>query len=162
MKAGESAEVVGSTIAKRFLHGDLIPGNLLVRRADLTAVIDWGGAGIGDPAQDLAPAWAIFELRARRIFRDAVSADEEMWLRARAFELEHAVGGILLPTQRSPATQRTITWRRRYFLSLANLTAVLASLILAVLAGRRPNALGAPPPTHPAWLEGPSTRGPNW
>lgn len=49
------------------IHGDCHAGNLLVapagadaaRTASLTAVIDWGDAGVGDPAVDLAIAWSL-------------------------------------------------------------------------------------------------------
>jgi aminoglycoside phosphotransferase (APT) family kinase protein len=92
--ADESREV-GDATQTRFVHGDLIPGNVLVHKNRLSAVVDWGGAGIGDPAQDLAPAWSLFAKRGRAVFRDAIDASPEDWLRARAFELEHAVGGIL-------------------------------------------------------------------
>src|SRR5437763_8332877 len=40
-----------------WLHADLMPGNLLVDGDRLTAVIDFGCAGAGDPACDLFPAW---------------------------------------------------------------------------------------------------------
>jgi aminoglycoside phosphotransferase (APT) family kinase protein len=93
--AAEAREVADDPIPRCFVHGDLIPGNLLLRDGRLTAVIDWGSAGWADPAQDLAPAWALFEGPSRQRFRDAVSADDETWLRARTFELEHAVGGTL-------------------------------------------------------------------
>lgn len=46
-------------------------------------------------ARDLAPAWALFDKRGRDVFRDAVEVDEATWLRGRAFELEHALGGVL-------------------------------------------------------------------
>ena len=78
-----------------FVHGDLIPGNLLVDCGSLDAIIDWGGAGWGDLAQDLAPAWAVFNGAARSEFREAMHVDEATWIRGRAFELEHAVGGVL-------------------------------------------------------------------
>jgi aminoglycoside phosphotransferase (APT) family kinase protein len=93
--ADESREVGPGPVATRFVHGDLIPGNILVHSNRLAAVIDWGGAGIGDPAQDLAPAWSLFAKRGRVVFREAINASPEDWLRARAFELEHAIGGIL-------------------------------------------------------------------
>jgi aminoglycoside phosphotransferase (APT) family kinase protein len=84
-----------------FLHGDLIPGNLLVRSGRLSAIIDWGSAGHGDPAQDLSPAWSVLDPKARRVFREIVEADDATWIRARTIELEHAVGGVLyyLPRQ---------------------------------------------------------------
>ena len=97
--ADQAREVVHEPVIQRVVHGDLIPGNLVLQpragRLHLAAIIDWGSAALADPAQDLAPAWALFEGRSRDAFRDAMGADEAMWLRARAFELEHAVGGIV-------------------------------------------------------------------
>jgi aminoglycoside phosphotransferase (APT) family kinase protein len=93
--AAESLEAAGEPVTVGFVHGDLIPGNVLTRRGRLTALIDWGTAAYADPAQDLAPAWALFDRRSRPVFREAVGADDAAWLRARAFELEHAVGGVL-------------------------------------------------------------------
>jgi aminoglycoside phosphotransferase (APT) family kinase protein len=37
----------------------------------LTAVIDFGCVGIGDPAVDLLPAWALLIAQTRRLFRAA-------------------------------------------------------------------------------------------
>jgi aminoglycoside phosphotransferase (APT) family kinase protein len=93
--AAEAREVTGEPVVTGFTHGDLIPGNLLVDEDRLTAVIDWGGAGHGDRAQDLAPAWSVLEGPSRTIFRAAVGADDASWVRGRTFELEHAVGGVL-------------------------------------------------------------------
>jgi aminoglycoside phosphotransferase (APT) family kinase protein len=39
------------------VHADLSPLNLLIRHRRLTAVIDLGGLGLGDPAIDRLPAW---------------------------------------------------------------------------------------------------------
>jgi aminoglycoside phosphotransferase (APT) family kinase protein len=33
-----------------FVHGDLWPGNLLFQADRLTGIVDWGDAGVGDPA----------------------------------------------------------------------------------------------------------------
>ena len=93
--ASEAYEVVDEAVNEGFVHGDLIPGNLLVDGGRLTAIIDWGGAGRGDTAQDLAPAWAVLDASQRAAFKAAVGADEAAWIRGRTFELEHAVGGIL-------------------------------------------------------------------
>lgn len=93
--AAESRNVADEPVTTGFVHGDLIPGNLLVGHGRLAAVIDWGGAGHGDTAQDLAPAWAVLAEPERAAFKEAVGADEAAWLRGRAFELEHAVGGLL-------------------------------------------------------------------
>lgn len=91
----EAFDLVDDPVVECFVHGDLIPGNLLVDAQQLTAIIDWGGAALADPAQDLAPAWAVFEKNSRQVFRDTVGVDDATWLRARTFELEHAVGGVL-------------------------------------------------------------------
>jgi aminoglycoside phosphotransferase (APT) family kinase protein len=93
--ASEALEVVDEPIAAGFVHGDLIPGNLLVDRGRLTSIIDWGGAGTGDTAQDLAPAWAVLDAAELPVFREAVGPSDAAWIRGRTFELEHAVGGVL-------------------------------------------------------------------
>lgn len=93
--AAEALEVVDESVATGFVHGDLIPGNLLVGQGHLTAIIDWGGAGWGDLAQDLAPAWAVLTASEQPAFREAMGVDQPAWIRGRSFELEHAVGGVL-------------------------------------------------------------------
>jgi aminoglycoside phosphotransferase (APT) family kinase protein len=93
--AAEALEVVDEPVIEGFVHGDLIPGNLLVDEGRLAAIIDGGGAGWGDTAQDLAPAWSVLTEAERSAFRDAVGADDAAWIRGRIFELEHAVGGVL-------------------------------------------------------------------
>mgnify|MGYP001819277169 FL=1 len=93
--AAEAFEVVDEPVIEGFVHGDLIPGNVLVDEGRLSAIIDWGGAGWGDTAQDLAPAWAVLPSFERSAFREAVGADDAAWIRGRTFELEHAVGGVL-------------------------------------------------------------------
>jgi aminoglycoside phosphotransferase (APT) family kinase protein len=93
--AAEAADVIDEPVSEGFVHGDLIPGNLLVDRGRLTAIIDWGGAGWGDTAQDLAPAWAVLEASERAAFRRTIGVEESTWIRGRTFELEHAVGGVL-------------------------------------------------------------------
>ncbi len=98
--AAEARQLPDTVVPGCFVHGDLLPANLLVDAGRLRAVIDWGAAGLADPAQDLAPAWSVLDARGRSIFREAVGADDEAWLRGRAFELEHAVGGILYYTPR--------------------------------------------------------------
>ena len=61
----------------------------------LSAIIDCGGAGRGDSAQDLAPAWSVLNAAGRSVFRESVGANDAAWIRGRTFELEHAVGGVL-------------------------------------------------------------------
>ena len=41
-----------------WIHGDLLPGNILVAEGRLAGVIDWSATGVGDPACDAMFAWA--------------------------------------------------------------------------------------------------------
>lgn len=72
-------------------HGDLLPPNLLVRGGALAAVIDFGCAGVGDPAVDLIAAWSAFGERGREVYRGALGVDEGTWRRGRGFALHQAV-----------------------------------------------------------------------
>lgn len=74
-----------------WLHGDLLQGNLLVTDGRLSAVIDWGGLNVGDPACDLQPAWNLFEGESRERFRRELEVDEASWLRGRGWALAQAV-----------------------------------------------------------------------
>ncbi|WP_306959714.1 aminoglycoside phosphotransferase family protein [Streptomyces afghaniensis] len=76
-------------------HGDLMAGNLLVRDGRLTAVIDYGTVGVGDPAVDLISAWCLLPAEVRDPFREAVGADDAQWARGRGWALSIAV--IALP-----------------------------------------------------------------
>ncbi|ANF31324.1 acetyltransferase [Leifsonia xyli] len=71
-----------------WFHGDVAPGNLLVdARGALSAVIDFGTSGVGDPACDLVPAWTMFEGSGRDAFVATVGLDDATWQRARAWAL---------------------------------------------------------------------------
>ncbi|WP_316520571.1 aminoglycoside phosphotransferase family protein [Kitasatospora brasiliensis] len=75
-----------------WIHADLQPGNLLVSpQGRLAAVIDFGCAGLGDPAVDLLPAWYVLPAAAREAFRAAVAADDATWARARGWALSVAL-----------------------------------------------------------------------
>lgn len=78
-----------------WVHGDLLPGNLLVVDGRLAAVIDFGGLNVGDPACDLQPAWNVFEGSSRRRFQAELEVDDETWLRGRGWALCQAV--VALP-----------------------------------------------------------------
>jgi len=77
-----------------WFHGDIAEGNLLVRDGRLTAVIDFGTSGVGDPACDLAIAYTMFTGESRRAFRAAVARDEGAWARARGWVLWKALIGL--------------------------------------------------------------------
>lgn len=78
----------------RWIHGDLLEGNLLVDEGRLSAVIDWGALGVADPAPDVAPAWTLFEGRARERYRDLLGVDDATWARARAWVMLPALSGL--------------------------------------------------------------------
>ena len=61
-----------------WFHGDIAHGNLLVREGRLSAVIDFGTSGVGDPACDLAIAWTMFDDDARSAFRAGLPWDDEV------------------------------------------------------------------------------------
>lgn len=67
-----------------WVHGDLLPGNLLVVGGRLSAVVDFGCLNAGDPACDLQPAWNMFAGDSRIRFRAELGADDASWLVAAA------------------------------------------------------------------------------
>lgn len=77
-----------------WIHGDLQPGNLLLKEGRLSAVIDFGGLGIGDPACDLLVAWTLFSSGARQIYRQALAVDDATWQRGRGWALSFAVTAL--------------------------------------------------------------------
>jgi aminoglycoside phosphotransferase (APT) family kinase protein len=83
-------------------HGDLMPGNLLVRDGQLAAVIDFAGLGVGDPACDLMIAWGLFSGSSRVAFynalRDGIGLDDATWVRGRGHAIYHAA--IYIPYYR--------------------------------------------------------------
>ena len=74
-----------------WVHGDVSAGNLLVREGRLSAVIDFGQLGVGDPACDLAIAWTLFEGESRKAFRNMLPLDADTWTRSRAWALWKAL-----------------------------------------------------------------------
>ncbi|HJC22362.1 MAG TPA: aminoglycoside phosphotransferase family protein [Candidatus Eisenbergiella merdavium] len=58
-----------------WVHGDVAPGNLLVKDGSLCGVIDFGIMGIGDPACDYAMAWTFFDKESRKDFLRELDCD---------------------------------------------------------------------------------------
>ncbi|MFB9993057.1 aminoglycoside phosphotransferase family protein [Deinococcus oregonensis] len=74
-----------------WFHGDVAAGNLLVKDGRLSAVIDFGCAGVGDPACDLSVAWTLFWGESREAFRAALPLDSGTWARGRGWTLWKAL-----------------------------------------------------------------------
>ena len=70
-----------------WFHGDLSASNLLVENGQLSAVIDFGSAAVGDPACDLMFAWKIFSGESLRAFRAALPFDNATWARGRGWAI---------------------------------------------------------------------------
>lgn len=83
-----SAEWTGGPV---WFHGDVSSGNLLVDGGALSAVIDFGTSGVGDPACDLCIAWTFLTPEARRRFRSELDIDDAMWARGRGWTLWKAL-----------------------------------------------------------------------
>lgn len=77
-----------------WFHGDLHEGNLLARDGHLTAVIDWGAAGRGDPAVELNAMWGYLPEHVSELYREVVGLDEAAYRRARGFALAPAISGM--------------------------------------------------------------------
>jgi aminoglycoside phosphotransferase (APT) family kinase protein len=73
-----------------WVHGDLLPGNILIGKSRLSGIIDWSGAGVGDPACEAMLAWSL-PSDARRIYRRALGFDDATWARARGWVVEQTV-----------------------------------------------------------------------
>jgi aminoglycoside phosphotransferase (APT) family kinase protein len=96
-----------------WLHGDLMPSNLLLRDGRLAAVIDWGGLGVGDPAADLVLAWNLLDAATRHVFRAELGADDATWARGRGWALSTAVIAIPYYKETNPALADNARYRIR-------------------------------------------------
>jgi aminoglycoside phosphotransferase (APT) family kinase protein len=70
-----------------WFHGDFHTGNLLTTGGRLSAVIDFGGLGVGDPACDLTIAFTLMSATSRAAFREALTVDDATWARGRGWAL---------------------------------------------------------------------------
>lgn len=94
------------TEADAWTHGDLMPGNLLVRDGRLCAVIDVGGVGPADPALDLQPAWNLLTGAARQAFREELEVSDDRWRRGMGWALAQAVGCLWYYRETNPPMSR--------------------------------------------------------
>jgi aminoglycoside phosphotransferase (APT) family kinase protein len=85
-----------------WVHADLLRPNLLVGGGRLRAVLDFGSAGVGDPAADVIAAWSVFGPAGRAAYRAALAVDDGTWGRARGFALTQAAAIIPYYRQTNP------------------------------------------------------------
>ncbi|BDA69357.1 aminoglycoside phosphotransferase [Rivularia sp. IAM M-261] len=74
-----------------WFHGDVSAGNLLVKQGQLSAVIDFGCSGVGDPACDMTIAWTLLSGKSRDVFRRVLPVDDATWARGRGWALWKAL-----------------------------------------------------------------------
>ncbi|MEM1433643.1 MAG: aminoglycoside phosphotransferase family protein [Pseudomonadota bacterium] len=74
-----------------WFHGDVAAGNLLTRNGVLSAVIDFGGLAVGDPACDMTIAWTFLDAASRDAFRARLGVSEALWNRGRGWALWKAL-----------------------------------------------------------------------
>lgn len=77
-----------------WIHGDLDARNLLADEGRLSAVVDWGSLGVGDPACDVMVAWKVLTPEGQEAFRAALTVDDATWERARGWALSQALGAL--------------------------------------------------------------------
>jgi aminoglycoside phosphotransferase (APT) family kinase protein len=71
-----------------WLHGDLMPTNLLVRdEGGLAGVLDFGACTTGDPACESLLAWMTLTTASRSHYRELVGVADAAWARARGWAL---------------------------------------------------------------------------
>jgi aminoglycoside phosphotransferase (APT) family kinase protein len=100
-----------------WFHGDVAWGNLLVEEGRLSAVIDFGTSGVGDPSCDLAISWTLFGGESREAFRAVLQPDDATWARARGWTLwkalitlaGHAASGLQEPREPRRVIEEVIT-----------------------------------------------------
>jgi aminoglycoside phosphotransferase (APT) family kinase protein len=96
-----------------WIHTDLLRPNILVAAGSIRAVLDFGSAGIGDPAADLIAAWSVFGAAGRAAFRLALGGDDGTWNRARGYALHQAALIVPYYAETNPdfvaLARRTIT-----------------------------------------------------
>jgi aminoglycoside phosphotransferase (APT) family kinase protein len=70
-----------------WFHGDFHTGNLLTRGGRVSAVLDFGSLGVGDPSRDIMIAFTLLGAKTREVFRSALDVDDAAWARGRGWAL---------------------------------------------------------------------------
>lgn len=87
-------------------HGDLVAENLLMADGRISAVLDLGNAGVGDPTVDLHGAWEILDEAGRAEFASRLDVDEATWLVGRAWAIGIALVTLPYYWQSMPGRRR--------------------------------------------------------
>jgi aminoglycoside phosphotransferase (APT) family kinase protein len=74
-------------------HGDFHTGNLLTTGGRLSAVIDFGELGVGDPACDLIIAFTLMSAETRATFRAVLEVDDPRVATQTTRQINHALTG---------------------------------------------------------------------
>lgn len=77
-----------------WVHGDLHPANILVRRGRISGVLDFGDLTAGDPAADLSVGWMLLPADCHPAFQASAGASDTSWARATGWAL--ALGLVYL------------------------------------------------------------------
>lgn len=93
----------------RWFHGDMSPSNMLVQDGWLSAIIDFGTCGVGDPACDLVLAWTHLDDDAQDTFQRTLDLDVDTWRRGQAWALWKAM--LTLKDDDPAASVRRYGWR---------------------------------------------------
>lgn len=88
-----------------WFHGDIASTNLLVLDSELSAVIDFGCCGVGDPACDLTIAWTLLAGESRGRFKSILKLDRATWARGRGWTLWKA---LIIEAQQKRGEKPTI------------------------------------------------------
>jgi aminoglycoside phosphotransferase (APT) family kinase protein len=74
-----------------WFHGDAQPGNLLLEDGRLSAVLDFGTSGVGDPSCDTTIAWTFLSGESTDVFKDRLPVDSATWVRGRGWAIWKAM-----------------------------------------------------------------------
>ena len=112
-----------------WIHCDLDARNVLVRAGRLAAVLDWGGAGAGDPALDVMVAWKLVAREERARFRALLDVDDATWLRAQGWATAQALIALGYYTLDNypPLVHEARRWLRELCACLAPVSSYTAS-----------------------------------
>ena len=87
---------------EKMTHGDLIPGNLLVRGDRLVGVLDGGGFAATDPSLDLVVAWHMLDAEERSFLRSTLGCSDLEWQRGAAWAFVQAMGLVWYYRESNP------------------------------------------------------------